>query len=226
MFQTIQMYWSFNICLTFSRRTKTWGAMSNMTICIRNSTEAENVRKQTQTLHCRANFKGHKKKTWVKTTGAALTAVHLTNRDSERGGLSVLGTRSSEPIKIKLGMKISWDTRLLSHLFILQIYKRLYTWGSVCICSAHLALKSTKPAEIKLDMKIPYNNNNRELIPRFTRLKAFYNLTKNIQYTNTHNYTDQQYTKHMKINIFIQSIAKNTHTSHVHTHKITHTQCQ
>ena len=34
-----------------------------------------------------------------------------------------------------------------------------------------------------------YNNNNRELIERFWNLKALYNLKKNIQCTNTHNYT-------------------------------------
>ena len=35
------------------------------------------------------------------------------------------------------------------------------------------------------------NNKNRELIERVRYLKALYNLKKNIQYTNTHNYTKQ-----------------------------------
>ena len=35
------------------------------------------------------------------------------------------------------------------------------------------------------------NNNNRELIERFRNLKTLYNLKKNIQCTNTHNYTGQ-----------------------------------
>ena len=40
-----------------------------------------------------------------------------------------------------------------------------------------------------------YNNNNkRELIERVRYLKALYNLKKNIQCTNTHNYTNQWYT--------------------------------
>ena len=35
------------------------------------------------------------------------------------------------------------------------------------------------------------NNNNRELIEHFQNLKALYNFKKNIQCTNTHNYTNQ-----------------------------------
>ena len=35
------------------------------------------------------------------------------------------------------------------------------------------------------------NNNNGELIERFQNLKALYNLKKNIQCTNTHNYANQ-----------------------------------
>ena len=38
------------------------------------------------------------------------------------------------------------------------------------------------------------NNNNRELIERFWKLKALYNLKKNIQCADTHNYTNQWYT--------------------------------
>ena len=35
------------------------------------------------------------------------------------------------------------------------------------------------------------NNNNRELTERFRNLKALFDLKKNIQCTNTHNYTNQ-----------------------------------
>ena len=44
------------------------------------------------------------------------------------------------------------------------------------------------------------NNNNRELIEHFWKLKALYKLKKNIQCADTHNYTNQLYTKHTKIN--------------------------
>ena len=65
------------------------------------------------------------------------------------------------------------------------------------------------------------NNNNRERIERFRKLKALYNLKKNIQCADTHNYTNQWYTSIQNIrkwtNIFIQSMAK------THAHKITRT---
>jgi len=62
------------------------------------------------------------------------------------------------------------------------------------------------------------NNNNRERIERFLKLKALYNLKKNIQCANTDNYTNQWYTSVQNIrkltNIFIQNMAK------THAHKI------
>ena len=76
------------------------------------------------------------------------------------------------------------------------------------------------------------NNNNRELIERFRKLKALYNLKKNIQCPNIHNYTNQWYTSVQNIrkgtNICIQNLAK-THAhniarrhTHTHTHARTH----
>ena len=61
----------------------------------------------------------------------------------------------------------------------------------------------------------------------FRRLKALYNVKKNVQHTNTHNYPNQWYvnekTKHKKLtNIFTQSMAKHIQ-DHVHTHTLTHT---
>ena len=63
--------------------------------------------------------------------------------------------------------------------------------------------------------------NNRELIERFWKLKALYNLKKSIQCADTHNYANRWYTSIQNIrkltNIFIQSMAK------THAHKITRT---
>ena len=79
------------------------------------------------------------------------------------------------------------------------------------------------------------NNNNSELIECFWKIKVLYNLKKNIQCTNTHNYANQWYTSIQNIqkltNISIQSMAKThahkiTHMcelSHTHTHTHTHT---
>ena len=89
----------------------------------------------------------------------------------------------------------------------------------------------------KKTLKMYNNNNNRELIERFRKLKALYNLKKSIQSANTHNYTNPWYTS-------VQNIRKNhgkstrtqdrarahthartharTHT-HTHTHTQTHT---
>ena len=81
--------------------------------------------------------------------------------------------------------------------------------------------------------------NNRELIERFWKLKALYNLKKSIQCADTHNYANRWYTSIQNIrkltNIFIQSMAKThahkitrtcaharTHT-HTHTHRIART---
>ena len=36
-----------------------------------------------------------------------------------------------------------------------------------------------------------HNNNNKELTQHFQNLKALYNLKKNVQRINTHNYTNQ-----------------------------------
>ena len=62
------------------------------------------------------------------------------------------------------------------------------------------------------------NNNNRELREHFWKLKVLYNLMKNIHCANTqYKSMVYKYTKDMKINIFIQSMAKHTHTkSHTH----------
>ena len=66
-----------------------------------------------------------------------------------------------------------------------------------------------------------YNNNNRELTECFWNLKVLYNLKKNIQHADTHNYTNQEYTRVQNMwkltNIFMQNMAK------THTHKIVHT---
>ena len=47
------------------------------------------------------------------------------------------------------------------------------------------------PSRLVLDNNNNNNNKNRELTERVRYLKALYNLKKNVQYTNTHNYTKQ-----------------------------------
>ena len=52
-------------------------------------------------------------------------------------------------------------------------------------------IAETEAAYMKVGRRILYNyNNNKALIERFQNLKVLYNLKKNIQCTNTHNYTN------------------------------------
>ena len=60
------------------------------------------------------------------------------------------------------------------------------------------------------------NNNNRELIERFRNLKALYNLKKNIQCTNTHNYINQQYTSVQNIRKLTSILRQNIDSSPPH----------
>ena len=85
-----------------------------------------------------------------------------------------------------------------------------------------------------------YNNSNyRELVTeRPRRLKALYNLKKNIRRANTHNYTNQWYTSVQnirKLTFLYKAWQKQAHTrlhahacmyTHTHTHTHTHTQWQ
>ena len=81
----------------------------------------------------------------------------------------------------------------------------------------------TQPLPLTQNVSLPktsvtrYNNNNnhnnnRELIERFRKLKALYNLNKNIQCANTHKYTNRWYTS-------VQNIRKLTNISIQSTHK-------
>ena len=63
-------------------------------------------------------------------------------------------------------------------------------------------------------LRCMYNNNNREFTEHFWKLKALYNLKKNIQYANTHNYTNQWYTKlHSKPNFWLSEWTLNLRTT-------------
>ena len=98
----------------------------------------------------------------------------------------------------------------------------------VCLFGSILQLKGQdssstgwKDCVCNLSPQNVHNNNNRQLIERFQKLKALYNLKKNIQCANANSYTNQwktcKHTKHTKIYIFIQSMAR------THARKITHT---
>ena len=66
------------------------------------------------------------------------------------------------------------------------------------------------------------SNNNRELTEGFRKLKALYNIKKNIPCANTHNCTNEWYTSIQNTRkltiLFIQSLAK----THAHRIKRTH----
>ena len=73
-------------------------------------------------------------------------------------------------------------------------YLMLCSGGSLIHTEIDRSGTSTGTWELQI-LLVPFmetcnNNNHRELIERFWNLKALYNLKKNIQCTNTHNYTN------------------------------------
>ena len=73
-------------------------------------------------------------------------------------------------------------------------YLMLCSGGSLIHTEINRSGTSTGTWELQIllvpFMKTCNNNNHREFIERFWNLKALYNLKKNIQCTNTHNYTN------------------------------------
>ena len=120
------------------------------------------------------------------------------------------------------------------------VWRYLGTQGCCHICSFYKCTRDFTHGGLSVSALLIWRSNPLNLlksnwmwryltiiIGNFTRLKAFYNLTKNIQCTNTHNYTDQHDTSIQniwKLTFSHKASQNSTHTSHVHTH--THTQCQ
>ena len=195
-----------------------------MTICIRNSTEAEIGRKQT--LHYRANFKGnlntHTKKHrgqnhWCCSVSQLLTLQRLLS-------MEVCLYLALAPVNLS---RSNW------------VWRYLGTQGCCHICSFYKCIRDFTHGDLSVSALLIWRSNPLNLlksnwmwryltiiIGNFTRLKAFYNLTKNIQCTNTHNYTDQRDTSIQniwKLTFSHKASQNSTHISHVHTHTHTHT---
>ena len=66
------------------------------------------------------------------------------------------------------------------------------------------------------------NNDHREIIEHFWKLKVVYNLTKNIQCINTHNYTNQSYISIQWYTHMNKHFHKKAWQKHMHTRSCTH----
>ena len=110
-----------------------------------------------------------------------------------------------------------WKTFATTRLMLI-----ITCWQFLFLFTNEIKCKSTTASSSLL---VNNNNNNRKLMEHFQKLKAIYNLRKNIQYANTHNDTNQWY-----INIQNKKINKHFHPKHgkntciqdhAHTYKYT-----